>query len=48
MGFMDLFVGAIILSIGFKLLLAWRDDLSYSRKSSQPDDFASEKSMAEG
>jgi predicted PurR-regulated permease PerM len=48
MGFMGLFVGAVILSIGFKLLLTWLDDLSYSDKSSEPDDFAGEKSKAEG
>ena len=47
MGFMGLFVGAVILSIGFKLLLVWLDDLSHSNKSSEPDDFAGEKSKAE-
>jgi predicted PurR-regulated permease PerM len=47
MGFMGLFVGAVILSIGFKLLLVWLDNLSHSNKSSEPDDFAGEKSKAE-
>jgi hypothetical protein len=48
MGFMGLFVGAVILSIGFKLLLVWLDDLSHPNTSSGPDDFAGEKSKAEG
>jgi len=48
MGFMGLFVGAVILSIGFKLLLVWLDDLSYSNTSCGPDDIAGEKSKAEG
>jgi predicted PurR-regulated permease PerM len=48
MGFMGLFVGAVILSIGFKLLVVWLEDLSYSDKSSKPGDSASEKSKAEG
>jgi predicted PurR-regulated permease PerM len=48
MGFMGLFVGAVILSIGFKLLLVWLDDLSYSKTSNGPDDFASDKSKTEG
>jgi predicted PurR-regulated permease PerM len=48
MGFMGLFVGAVILSIGFKLLIVWLDDLSYSDTSSEPVDLASEKSKAEG
>jgi predicted PurR-regulated permease PerM len=28
MGFMGLFVGAVILSIGFKLLRTWLDEIS--------------------
>jgi len=48
MGFMGLFVGAVILSIGFKLLLVWLDDLSYSKTSNGPDDFASDTSKTEG
>ena len=46
MGFMGLFVGAVILSIGFKLLLTWLDDLSFSNTSGKLDDFAGEKSKA--
>ena len=48
MGFMGLFVGAVILSIGFKLLLVWLDDLSYSKTSGKPDDFAGDTSIADG
>jgi predicted PurR-regulated permease PerM len=33
MGFMGLFVGAVILSIGFKLFRAWLDELSDSNTS---------------
>ena len=36
MGFMGLFVGAVILSIGFKLLRAWLDDLSQPDPNQQP------------
>ena len=44
MGFIGLFVGAVILSIGFKLIKAWLDDLSHPDTSGEPDDFTSEKS----
>jgi len=46
MGFLGLFVGAVILSIGFKLFRAWLDDLSHPDTSGGPDDFSSEKSKA--
>lgn len=46
MGFIGLFVGAVILSIGFKLFRVWLDDLSHSNTSGGPDDFSSEKSKA--
>ena len=46
MGFMGLFVGAVILSIGFKLIKAWLDDLSYLDTSDGTDDFSSEKTKA--
>jgi predicted PurR-regulated permease PerM len=48
MGFMGLFVGAVILSIGFKLFRVWLDDLSHPNTSSGPDDFSSQKYKAEG
>jgi predicted PurR-regulated permease PerM len=48
MGFMGLFVGAVILSIGFKLFRVWLDDLSHPNTISGPDDFSSEKSKAVG
>jgi predicted PurR-regulated permease PerM len=48
MGFMGLFVGAVILSIGFKLFRVWLDDLSHPNTSGGPDDFSSEKSRAVG
>jgi predicted PurR-regulated permease PerM len=48
MGFMGLFVGAVILSIGFKLFRVWLDDLSQSNTSVGPDDFSSQKSKAAG
>ncbi|MGD9361414.1 MAG: AI-2E family transporter [Desulfobacterales bacterium] len=48
MGFMGLFVGAVILSIGFKLLQTWLDDLSYSNTNNGTDALAEEKSQAEG
>jgi predicted PurR-regulated permease PerM len=40
MGFMGLFVGAVILSIGFKLLRVWLDDLAHPNTSGGPDDFS--------
>jgi predicted PurR-regulated permease PerM len=48
MGFMGLFVGAVILSIGFKLFRVWLDDISQSNTNGGPDDFSSEKSKAVG
>ncbi len=44
MGFMGLFVGAVILSIGFKLFRVWLDDLSPSNSGSGPGDSTSEES----
>ena len=44
MGFIGLFVGAVILSLGFKLFRVWLDDLSPPKISGGPDDFASEES----
>ena len=44
MGFLGLFVGAVILSIGFKLFRVWLDDLSHPNTTGGPDDFSSEKS----
>ena len=46
MGFMGLFVGAVILSIGFKLIRALLDDLSNANTNGGPDEFSSEKSTA--
>jgi predicted PurR-regulated permease PerM len=48
MGFMGLFVGAVILSIGFKLFRVWLDDISQSNTNSGPDDLTGEKSKAAG
>ncbi|MGD8371621.1 MAG: AI-2E family transporter [Syntrophobacterales bacterium] len=48
MGFIGLFVGAVILSLGFKLFRVWLDDLSQPDTSGGPDDFASEKTKAAG
>jgi predicted PurR-regulated permease PerM len=48
MGFMGLFVGAVILSIGFKLFRVWLDDNSQSNTNSGPDDLTGEKSKAAG
>jgi predicted PurR-regulated permease PerM len=44
MGFIGLFVGAVILSLGFKLFRVWLDDLSHPKTGGGPDDFASEES----
>jgi len=46
MGFIGLFIGAVILSIGFKLLRVWLDDLSQPDTGGEPDHFPSEKSKA--
>jgi predicted PurR-regulated permease PerM len=46
MGFMGLFVGAVILSIGFKIIRALLDDLSHANTRSGSDEFSSEKSTA--
>jgi predicted PurR-regulated permease PerM len=48
MGFMGLFVGAVILSIGFKLFRVWLEDISQSNTNGGPDDFSSDKSKAVG
>ena len=48
MGFIGLFVGAVILSLGFKLFRVWLDDLSPANASGAPDDFSNEKSKAAG
>ena len=48
MGFIGLFVGAVILSIGFKLFRVWLDDLSYPNTSDGSDNFSSKKSKAVG
>jgi predicted PurR-regulated permease PerM len=48
MGFIGLFVGAVILSLGFKLFRVWLDDLSYPNTSGGPDALSSEKSKAAG
>jgi predicted PurR-regulated permease PerM len=47
MGFIGLFVGAVILSIGFKLFRVWLEDISQSNLSGGPDNFSSEKSNAQ-
>ena len=46
MGFMGLFVGAVILSIGFKLFRVWLDDLSPSNSGSGPGGGSGEGSTA--
>jgi predicted PurR-regulated permease PerM len=46
MGFIGLFIGAVILSIGFKLLRVWLDELSQPDTGGEPDGFSSEKSKA--
>ena len=49
MGFVGLFVGAVVLSIGFKLLRAWLDELSQPNTSNGgPNDIAVDKSKAAG
>ena len=48
MGFIGLFVGAVILSLGFKLFRVWLDEFSDPDTSGGPDDFASEESKAAG
>jgi predicted PurR-regulated permease PerM len=48
MGFIGLFVGAVILSLGFKLFRVWLDDRSHPDTSGGPDAFSSEKSKASG
>jgi predicted PurR-regulated permease PerM len=47
MGFIGLFVGAVILSIGFKLFRVWLEDISQSNRSGGSDDYSSEKSKAQ-
>jgi predicted PurR-regulated permease PerM len=44
MGFIGLFVGAVILSIGFKLFRFWLEDISQSNRSGDSDNYSSEKS----
>ena len=44
MGFIGLFVGAVILSIGFKLFRVWLEDISQSNRSGDSDNYSSEKS----
>lgn len=46
MGFIGLFVGAVILSIGFKLFQAWLDELSQPDTKDEPEDLPGEKSKA--
>jgi predicted PurR-regulated permease PerM len=48
MGFIGLFVGAVILSIGFKLFQAWLDEFSQPDTSDETEGFAAEKSKALG
>jgi hypothetical protein len=48
MGFIGLFVGAVILSIGFKLFQAWLDELSQPDTKDKPGDFPAENSNAVG
>jgi predicted PurR-regulated permease PerM len=48
MGFMGLFVGAVILSIGFKLFRVWLDEISQSNTNGGPDNFSSGNSKAAG
>ena len=42
MGFIGLFVGAVILSIGFKLFWVWLEDISQSNRSGGSDNYSSE------
>jgi predicted PurR-regulated permease PerM len=42
MGFIGLFVGAVILSIGFKLFRVWLEDISQSNRSGNSDNYSSE------
>ena len=44
MGFIGLFVGAVILSIGFKLFWVWLEDISQSNRSGGSDNYSSENS----
>jgi xanthine/uracil permease len=44
MDFIGLFVGAVILSIGFKLFRVWLEDMSPSNASGDSDNYFSEKS----
>jgi predicted PurR-regulated permease PerM len=47
MGFVGLFVGAVVLSIGFKLLRAWLDNISQPESTGgRPDDYTGEDSEA--
>ena len=49
MGFIGLFVGAVILSLGFKLFRAWLEiDSSHTATTDRPDTFSSENSEAGG
>jgi predicted PurR-regulated permease PerM len=48
MGFIGLFVGAVILSIGFKLFQAWLDEVSQPVTNNDPENFPAEKSKAVG
>jgi predicted PurR-regulated permease PerM len=48
MGFIGLFVGAVILSIGFKLFQAWLDELAQPATNDKPENFPGEKSKAVG
>jgi predicted PurR-regulated permease PerM len=43
MGFIGLFVGAVILSIGFKLFRVWLEDISQSKRSGDSDNYSREK-----
>ena len=47
MGFIGLFVGAVILSIGFKLFRVWLEDILQSNRSDGSDNYFSEKSKAQ-
>ena len=46
MGFIGLFVGAVILSIGFKLFRVWLEDISQSNISGGSNNYSSEMSKA--
>jgi predicted PurR-regulated permease PerM len=48
MGFIGLFVGAVILSIGFKLFQAWLDELAQPDTNDETEGFPGEKSKAVG